>query len=180
MEESSVTVFQTLERLVLPIGLLGILIGIFAAAAGVRMAILSNAVGAKRDETRTASATPTATIESIAVWVCAPISLLGIVVAVQTIRFSSTSIPRFPPVAVLAGAALILTGLPAILWKTRFRWAAEGVALAALGGSAILSAWSIGAFLLPVLALMLWVCLEHLGVYVRTEFARHRRVDSLL
>jgi hypothetical protein len=60
-------------------------------------------------------------------------------------------------------AVLILAiALPALLWNSRWRKAAEGVATAALSVDAILAGFSIGPLFVPLVILMLWVCAERI------------------
>ncbi len=100
--------------------------------------------------------------ERIAVGLCTPIALLGLVVAVQTVRLRTPSEPAYRPLSVFFVVATIVMGLPAVLWKTRLRWAAEGLATIALAIASSLGAFSIGFAFVPLTVLMIWICVRHL------------------
>jgi hypothetical protein len=156
MEEASVDTIDFLVRSVWPIGLIAIGLGIltvgFAGFATSRAKSADGEIGLP----------PSSMGERIIVGLCAAASSLGLVVAVQIIRLSRVSLPRFPVLGVLLAVSLLLLALPAVLWETRFRWVAEGFALVALGTTAILGMWSIGFLFLPLLVPMAWVCIQHL------------------
>ncbi|MEO8910558.1 MAG: hypothetical protein ABI408_10090 [Gemmatimonadaceae bacterium] len=156
MEEAAVAVLQFFARLIWPIGLVAIVFGILSAGVAAFASASKNGRG-------NVALTQSSILERIVVWFCAVVSLLALVVVIQTIRFSPMSMPTFSTLSVLLAIALLLLALPALLWRTRLRWMAEGFALIGLAGSAILGMWSIGVFFLPPLALMLWVCIQHVG-----------------
>jgi uncharacterized membrane protein len=108
------------------------------------------------------SGDPTPILERIAVGICAPISVLGLVVAFQTVRFRTPSDPPYWPLSVLFVLATIVMGLPAVLWKTRFRLAAEGLATIALAVASTIAGFSIGFIFVPLTVLMIWICVQHL------------------
>ena len=174
MEEASVDTIQFLVRSVFPIGAIAIALGVLTVGlAGFATGRAKSAHG----ETGLPSSSP---VERVVVGLCAAVSSLGLVVAFQIIRLSRVSLPRFPLLGVLFAVSLLLLAMPAILWETRFRWVAEGFALAALGGAAILGMWSIGFLFLPLLVPMVWVCIQHLreiGV-AGGQFGTRGRVDS--
>jgi hypothetical protein len=106
-------------------------------------------------------------LERSTVGVCALISLLSLVVAVQSIRLDGATLRGRWRLSVLLVVAIILSGLPAILWKTRLRWPAEGIASIALAVAAVLSMFSIGLFFVPLVVLMTWICIQHVRVVNR-------------
>jgi hypothetical protein len=174
MEEASVDAIQFLIRSVFPIGAIAIALGVLTVGlAGFATGRANSADG----ETGMPSSSP---VERVVVGLCAAASSLGLVVAIQIIRLSRVSLPRFPLLGVLFAVSLLLLGLPAVFWETRFRWVAEGFALAALGAAAILGMWSIGFLFLPLLVPMVWVCIQHLREIGSAggKFGRHIRVDS--
>jgi len=101
-------------------------------------------------------------LERIAVGICAPISVLGLVVAFQTVRLRTPSDPPYRPLSVVFVLATIVVGLPAVLWKTRFRLAAEGLATIALAVASTIAGFSIGFIFVPLTVLMIWICVQHL------------------
>jgi len=156
MEEASVDIIQFVVRLVWPIGLIAIGLGVLT------IGFAGFATGRPKSANEEIGLPPSSMVERIVVGLCAAASSLGLVVAVQIIHPSRVSLPRFPVLGVLFAASLLLLGLPAVLWETRFRWVAEGFALLALGTTAILGMWSVGFLFLPLLVPMAWVCIHHL------------------
>jgi hypothetical protein len=174
MEEASVDPVQFLVGLVWPVGLIAIGLGVLTVGAtGVAAALAKHRNVPVRPQS-------SSMLERIVVGVCAAVSSLGLVAAVQIIRLSRVSLPRFPLLGVLFAVSLLLLALPAVLWETRLRWVAEGFALVALGTSAILGMWSIGFLFLPLVLPMVWVCIQHLRetALAGGPFGGHGRVDS--
>jgi hypothetical protein len=147
---------QFLVRLVFPIGLIAIGLGVLTVGV--------TGVAAAREKRGNAEirVQSSSMIERVVVGICAAVSSLGLVAAVQIIRLSRISRPAFPPLGVLFAATLLVLALPAILWDTQFRKVTEGLALIALGAAAILGMWSIGFLFLPLVVAMAWVCVRHL------------------
>jgi hypothetical protein len=94
-----------------------------------------------------------------------------------------TILKRQPPPTVLAtvfAVLVLVTALPALLWNSRWRRSAEGVATAALATDAILAGFSIGPLLVPLVLLMIWVCVERIRETWNTPIpTAATRVDSL-
>jgi hypothetical protein len=161
MEEAALEVTGFLVRLIWPTGLIAVCVGLVTLGvaifppkkvrAGGRI-IFGGQVPGNR--------TPVA--ERIAVGLCAPISLLGLVVAFQTVRLRNASEPAYASLSVLFVVAIIVIGLPAIFWKTRLRLAAEALATIALAVASILAGFSIGFIFVPLTVLMIWICVRHL------------------
>jgi hypothetical protein len=158
MEEAAVGV---LVRLIWPIGLIAVCVGLVTLGVAI--------FPPKKARTRGSiifggnvpgNRSPIA--ERIAVGLCTPISLLGLVVAFQTVRLRTPSEPAYRPLSVLFVVATIVMGLPAVLWKTRLRLAAEGLATIALAIASILAGFSIGFAFVPLTVLMIWICVQHL------------------
>ena len=101
-------------------------------------------------------------VERIAVGICASISVLGLVAALQTVRLRTPSEPPYRPLSVLVVLATIVMGLPAVFWKTRLRLAAEGLATIALAVASTIGGFSIGFIFVPLTVLMIWICVQHL------------------
>ena len=152
MEEVAVDVIAFLVRLIL---LVAIGAGALTIGSGIARGRAANASG--RSIPMKGSL-----VERAGVGICAVISLLGLVVAIQTIRLDGVTLRGYRTLSVLLVVSLILSGLPAILWKTGLRWAAEGLACIALVIVAVIGMFSIGVFLLPLLVLMTWICIRHL------------------
>ncbi len=170
MKETSLNAIQFLVLSVWPIGLGAI--GLGALTVGFTGFAL------RREKSANAkTALPSAsTVERFAIGLCAAVSCLGLVAAFQLVRLSRMSVPRFPVIGVLLAVSLLLLAVPALFWRTRFRWIAEGFALVALGTTAILGVWSLGFLFLPLLVVMAGLCVEHL-FEIRRRFSRaHRRV----
>jgi hypothetical protein len=106
---------------------------------------------------------PAPIVERIAVGLCAPLPILGLIVIVHSIGWRTPGSPFFLrwPEKVAVVATLVL-GLPAILWTTRLRIAAEGLATIALGVVSVLTGMSIGILFVPLTVLMIWTCVRHL------------------
>ncbi|HVS60633.1 MAG TPA: hypothetical protein VHE82_08090 [Gemmatimonadaceae bacterium] len=153
MEEAAVATLAFLFRLIL----------LVAVGAGVLTLGLTG-FARRRSENAGGQTIPvkSSVIERTAMGVSAVISLLALVVAIQTIRLSGVDLRAYRPLSVLFVVSTILLGLPAVLWKTRLRWAAEGFASIALVVVAVLSVFSIGFLFLPLLVLMTWICIQHL------------------
>ena len=171
MEEASVDAIQFLVLSVWPIGLIAIGLGVLTVG------FTGFAAGRAKSANGETGLPSSSTVERIVVGLCAAASSLGLVVAVQIIRLSRVSLPRFPLTGVLLAASLLLLALPALLWETRFRWVAEGFALMALGTTAILGMWSIGFLFLPLLVPMVWVCSQHLLEIGHSFLSAHRSVS---
>jgi presenilin-like A22 family membrane protease len=56
------------------------------------------------------------------------------------------------------------------LWKSRWRVVAEGLATVSIAVAAILSGFSIGFLLVPLVILMIWVCVIRLRAAYRTRY----------
>jgi hypothetical protein len=148
MEEGAVGLARFLTILDLPVGLIGIVVGLFTA---VRLV----------PRVATQDLPDVGLIERIAVGLCAGVAMLGILGTIESVF---TRRPDFPPLAVLFAVAIILSGLPAVTWKSRWRGVAEGVATVSIACAAILSGFSIGFFFVPLVILMIWVCVLRLRI----------------
>jgi hypothetical protein len=171
MEEASLDTMQFLVLSIWPIGLTAIGLGVLT------IGFTGFAAGRARKADGETGLPSSSTIERIVVGLCAAASSLGLVVAVQIVRLSRVSLPRFPITGVLLAVSLLLLVLPALFWETRFRWVAEGFALVTLGTTAMLLMWSIGFLFLPLLLLMVWVCLQHLRTIGHSFLNAHRSIS---
>jgi hypothetical protein len=176
MEEAPVTALQFFAGLILPVSLVAIVLGLFATAVGAFAAARPRRALAQSESENSGAGVPqglisepqSSAVERIAVGIFAAMSLLAVVVAIRSTNGSR--FPSVPIVSILLFVALLSLALPAILWKTRLRFVGEGLALIAVAAVAILGVWSIGVFVLPLVVLMMWTCLQHL----------RRAVDSSL
>ena len=156
MEEGAVRVGQFLAVLDLPVGLIGIAVGLFAAGRLVPRGALPDLAGG-------------GLLERLAVGLCAGVAVLGILGTIETFL---TRTRDFPPLAVVFVAVIILSGLPAVVWRSPWRGSAEGVATISIAAAAILSGFSIGFLFVPLVILMIWVCVLHLRVALRSPVDR--------
>jgi len=152
MEEGAVKLAQFLAVLDLPVGILGIAVGLFAALRLSPRGGLPDLSSGRL-------------LERIAVGLCGGVAVLGLIGTMETLL---TRRPDFPPLAVTFVLAVILSGLPAVVWRSRWRGAAEGVATISIATAAILSGFSIGFLFVPLVVLMIWVCVLHLRVALRS------------
>ena len=111
-------------------------------------------------------------VEKISVGVCALLALAAavsfVVTSVRRARSEPSAFYQVPPAPVIALllCILLLAG-PAILWRTRWRIVAEGVATVAMSAGALLTGFSIGAVFVPLLAAMIWMSFLHVNEGVR-------------
>jgi len=156
MEDGALRLSQFLTMLDLPVGLIGIVVGLITA---VRLL------------PRAASAYPAeaALVERIAVGLCAGVAMLGFLGTIETVFAKK---PDFPPLAMLFAVAILLCSLPAVLWKSRWRGVAEGVATVSIALAAILSGFSIGFLFVPLVILMIWVCVQRIWADERSRQKR--------
>jgi hypothetical protein len=152
MEEGALGVARFLQLLVLPVGVVGIGVGLFTA---VRFLLRNPRIRHNAG-----------VVEALAVGLCGGVAALGILGLVESFRSVR---PDFPPLAAAFTVAIIFCGLPAILWKSRWRVVAEGLATLAIGVAAILSSFSIGFLFVPLTLLMIWVCYARLLAAYRSR-----------
>ena len=152
MEEGALGVVRFLQFLILPVGVLGIAIGLFTA---VRFLL-------RNPRTRHDAGV----VEALAVGLCGGVAALGILGLVESFR---TVRPDFPPLDAAFTVAILFCGLPAILWKSRWRVVGEGIGTIAIAVAAILSGFSIGFILVPLVLLMVWVCFARLRAAYRSR-----------
>jgi hypothetical protein len=152
MEEGALGVARFLQLLVLPVGVVGIAVGLFTA---VRFLLRNPRVRHNAG-----------VVEALAVGLCGGVSALGLLGLVESFRSVR---PDFPPLAAAFTVAILFCGLPAILWKSRWRVVAEGIATLSLSVGSILSGFSIGFLLVPLILLMIWVCYARLRAAYRSR-----------
>ena len=173
MEDAAIGVTQFLVRLIFPLAILGALFGLGLMASGIvtvarySEARSSSAMGLERPKTFAS--------EKISVGICASLGILGLIALIVNFR------RNLPPNgwSALLVAFLTLLGTPALLWKSRWRVFAEGIATAALAGVSVLTGFSIGFAFVPLLVVMIWVSLRHLLLASRRSLpGAASRVDS--
>lgn len=152
MEEGALGVARFLQLLVLPVGVAGIAVGLFTA---VRFLLRNPRVRHNAG-----------VVEALAVGLCGGVAALGILGLVESFRSVR---PDFPPLAAAFTVAILFCGLPAILWKSRWRVVAEGIATLSLSVGSILSGFSIGFLMVPLMMLMIWVCYARLRAAYRSR-----------
>ena len=101
--------------------------------------------------------------------------MLGFLGTIETVFAKK---PDFPPLAMLFAVAILLCGLPAVLWKSRWRRVAEGVATVSIAVAAILSGFSIGFLFVPLVILMIWVCTRQIWADERSRQKREASQSS--
>jgi len=99
------------------------------------------------------------TIERIGVGICVGVAALGLFGFGETIIQRSISLT---PLAGLFTLMIFLLAAPGFLWRTRWRGAGEGVATIAVSVAAILSGFSMGFMLVPLVILMMVICIQAL------------------
>lgn len=156
MEDGALRLSQFLTMLDLPVGLIGIVVGLITAVR-----LVPRAASAYLAEA--------GLVERIAVGLCAGVAMLGFLGTIETIFAKK---PDFPPLAMLFAVAILLCGLPAVLWKSRWRRVAEGVATVSIAVAAILSGFSIGFLFVPLVILMIWVCTRQIWADERSRQKR--------
>src|SRR5438270_10036710 len=160
MEEGALGVTQLLTRSVIPVAVLSASVGLVTIGCDAFWSRFHQPThyGSRSAHPRISGGRA----EGIAVGLCGLISLFGVVVLVQTVRFRETATPRYPPAAVLLALALLAMGLPTLLWRTRARIASEGVATIAIATASVVAGFSIGFVFVPLAVLMMWVVSQHL------------------
>jgi hypothetical protein len=152
MEEGALGIARFLQLLVLPVGVVGVAVGLFTA---VRFLL-------RNPRTRHDAGV----VEAFAVGLCGGVAALGILGLVESFRSIR---PDFPPLAAAFTVAVLFCGLPAILWKSRWRTVAEGIGTVSLSVASILSGFSIGFLFVPLVLLMIWVCYARLLAAYRSR-----------
>jgi hypothetical protein len=156
MEEGAVRLSQFLAFLDLPVGILGIAVGLFTALRLIPRGGAPDLSGG-------------GVVERVAVGLCFGVAVLGLLGTIETLL---TRRPDFPPLAVTFVVVTILSGLPAVVWRSEWRGSAEGVATISIAAAAILSGFSIGFLFVPLVILMIWVCVLHLRTSLRSPVKR--------
>lgn len=170
METAAVAVIRLLVFLDRPVSFLGAVIGLITAIRTIPRA-------------DAAAISELGILERIAVGLCGGVAFLGFLGIVQTLipprpGFSPRS--GFSPLSAVFAGAVLLASLPALLWRSRWRGVAEGVATVCVAVMAFLSGFTIGFMFVPLAALMIWICFMRL--FRPFADARERtvsRVDSL-
>jgi hypothetical protein len=152
MEEGALGVARFMQFLVLPVGVAGIVVGLFTA---IRFLL-------RNPRTRHDAGV----LEALSVGLCGGVAALGILGLIESFRSVR---PDFPPLAAAFTVAVLFCGLPAILWKSRWRVVGEGIGTVSLSVASILSGFSIGFLLVPLVLLMIWVCYARLRAAYRSR-----------
>ncbi|HWL41005.1 MAG TPA: hypothetical protein VNO75_12280 [Gemmatimonadaceae bacterium] len=150
---------RALVVLIIPISFVAAAVGVaLIAVSGHRMA---HAGALQNAESRhhAARATVGSGLEKVAVAVCGIIGILGVITLLtNVIRSTSNLQPAF--LGLLAIVIVLLA--PALLWRTRWRVPAEGLATMAMAGVAVLTGFSIGFAFVPLVVLMILLCARQL------------------
>jgi hypothetical protein len=168
MEEAALALVRLLVRLLFPVGAIAVCIGIVTLAVEIfppRKARVSDRILFGGQPPRN----PAPIVERIAVGLCAPLPVLGLIVVVRTVRGRTPGESLFWLPSVLLVVATLVMGFPAIFWKTRLRIAAEGLATVALAVVSVLTGMSIGILFVPLTVLMIWTCVQHLRAIAQSR-----------
>lgn len=164
MEEGALTVVLGLAGLIIPISLIAFALALALIEKSVRR--LTRNGSSKRPASESTQAfesnqADSSAAERVSVVLSAFLSVLGAAALVMNEI-------RRDPVAHLAVIAylglILLLAAPALLWRSRWRLPAQGLATIALSVVAVLSALSIGFAFVPLLVMMIYVCVQHLRV----------------
>jgi hypothetical protein len=180
MEKSALTLPQWLGPLIFPVSLVATASGIALVAKSIWQREHTSADGASQSVSTGGSQSRLAgssALERICVGICAFLGLLGAVALVVN-EIRRDPVPH--PLSLVLLGLLVLLSAPALMWRSPWRIAAEGVATIALSVVAVLAVFSIGFMFVPLLVAMIWVCIQHL----RRDSKQPRsnttgRVDSL-
>jgi tetrahydromethanopterin S-methyltransferase subunit B len=157
VEDAASSVTQFLVRLIFPAAIVGGLAGL-----GLMLSAIIPLMRDSPARSATSTVPPTGGTfisERISVGICACLSLFGLVALIFNVARGVRPPTKWSALLV---ALLIVLGVPALCWRSRWRIFAEGVATIALAGVSFLTGFSIGSVFVPLLAVMIWVCAHHL------------------
>ena len=159
MEERTVAVTVFLTGLIIPISLGAAVLGTLTIVRGL------SGFGNPRYPDLAAKGEPAAfgraansLLEPVAAGLCATAAVVLILVLGVNVGRSG----RASPWTAFLLLMILLLPAPAILWKTRYRVASEGIATIAIAVIAILTGFSIGFLFVPVVVLMILLCISQL------------------
>jgi hypothetical protein len=167
VEDAAIGVTQFLTRLIFPFAILGAVFGL-GLIASETVIFARDSEGRSGSAARSERATAVAS-EKISIGICATLGILGLIALI--INSARRNLPPSWWTAFLV-VLLILLGSPAMLWKSRWRVLMEGIATVTLAGVSVLTGFSIGFVLVPLLAVMIWVSLRHLLLASGTQTSK--------
>jgi hypothetical protein len=160
MEEGALAVARFFTRLIMPVGMGAGALGLLTIVKGFRS---SGREGSS-------------VLERVGVGLCGTLAaVLIVLLGVNTVRRGLGG--SYWPAALLV--MLLLLAAPAMLWKTRYRMAGEGMATVAIAGISIVTGFSIGFLFVPLVVLMMWLCIRQLRRPNHARKVIDLRVDSL-
>lgn len=159
MEEGALSVTVFLTGLIIPISLGAVILGILTVVKGLGGfgGLRYREAGPEREAA--SGRAGNSILERAAAGSCGAVALILILVLGVNIGWSGRSAS---PLTVVLVVFILLLAAPAILWSTRYRTVAEGIATIAIAGIAILTGFSIGFLFVPVVVLMIWLCISQL------------------
>ena len=159
MEERTVAVTVFLTGLIIPISLGAAVLGTLTIVRGL------SGFGNPRYPDLATKGEPAAfgraansLLEPVAAGLCA--TAAGVLILVLGVNVGRSG--RASPWTAFLLLMILLLPAPAILWKTRYRLASEGIATIAIAVIAILTGFSIGFLFVPVVVLMILLCISQL------------------
>ena len=159
MEERTVVVTVFLTGLIIPISLGAAVLGILTIVTGLggfgnpRYPDL-----ATKGESAAFGRAASSLLEPVAAGLCA--TAAGVLILQLGVNVGRSG--RASAWTAFLLLMILLLPAPAILWKTRYRVASEGIATIAIAVIAILTGFSIGFLFVPVVVLMILFCISRL------------------
>ena len=159
MEGGTIAVTVFLTALIMPIGIGAAVLGLLTIVKGLggfRNPHHGEFGAAKRDLVVSGRA-GSSVLERIGAGLCLTVAVFLILMLGDVGRSG-----RATPWTALLLVLIALLPAPVVVWNTRYRTVAEGLATVAIAGIAILSGFSIGFAFVPVVVLMIWLCVKQL------------------
>ena len=156
MEEGAIAAARFLTVLDLPVGLLGMLVGVVTVVLHP---------GVNRPDLLASTS-----LERVAVGLCVAVAALGL------FGFGEATVKRgagLTPLALVFTGMIFLLATPGFLWRTRWRAVGEGIATIGVSVAAILTGFSIGFMFVPLAILMMWICFSAIARDRRERAAGH-------
>lgn len=162
MEEGAVAV-RALASLIIPLSVAAAVLGLILVVVSLRRI----STGGEQPGSYL--------LESVAVVLCGTFSVVGAIgLLINEVRRNAIAHPAI----LIVLSVLMMIGAPALVWKSRWRVPAEGLATVAVAAATVLTGFSIGFAFVPLVALMILLCARHLALFLRPEKLAVNQVDS--